>query len=152
MRKSFGIFFLGLLVLVVGIACAGPAVLDDGDPDALIPEVTVILLDVDGDGLWGDEDNCEFDPNSDQEDTDYDGLGDECDPDPKDPDTDNDTELDGRDNCPEDPNPGWADADEDGIGDECDDSPDSAEGPLSRHYSGPSCFFKPKNKACMVVI
>lgn len=152
MRRVFAILFLVLLVVVVmGIAWAVPAALDDDDSDVLTPEVTVIPLhDLDGDGLVGKADNCEADHNPDQEDADYDGLGDECDPDRKNPDTDNDTEIDGRDNCPEVHNPGQSDADEDGIGDECEPI-NPAEGPLGRH-SGPSRPFGPKDRACMVVI
>jgi MYXO-CTERM domain-containing protein len=58
-------------------------------------------VDVDGDDLCGDEDNCVDRPNPDQVDTDGDGLGDDC------------------DNCPEVPNPEQTDADGDGRGDAC---------------------------------
>jgi hypothetical protein len=64
--------------------------------------------DADGDGVFGDIDNCPFIANPTQEDTDGDGLGDACDPCPSDP--DNDADHDGycavpnngyvTDNCP----------------------------------------------------
>ena len=59
------------------------------------------MLDIDGDGIADEEDNCPDDPNNDQADADSDGLGDAC------------------DNCPSDVNPGQEDADSDGLGDAC---------------------------------
>ena len=58
-------------------------------------------VDLDDDGLCGQEDNCPDTPNPDQRDTDGDGLGDAC------------------DNCPTVPNPDQVDTDGDGIGDVC---------------------------------
>jgi phage FluMu protein Com len=83
-------------------------------------------LDTDGDGIFdegsgsggiGDEpctggattdcdDNCRFDPNPTQQDSDHDGVGDAC------------------DNCPSLYNPGQADRDRDGVGDACDSDRD----------------------------
>ncbi len=71
--------------------------LDVGDRSRFEPK------DTDGDGVRDDLDNCPSDPNSDQENSDYDHFGDEC------------------DNCPNWTNPYQEDEDDDGIGDHCDD-------------------------------
>ena len=128
------------------------------------------LNDVDGDGVCGEEqcidelgcpgnptctedeledcvDNCTDTSNSDQVDSDGDGLGDICDPCPDSLDNDEDDDgfcgdpcevdpdscsespctggetVDCRDNCPDAVNPDQEDIDEDGIGDECDICP-----------------------------
>lgn len=73
--------------------------------------------DGDGDGVVDLEDNCPFDSNADQADTDGDGKGDVCD---TDVDTDGDGADDDIDNCPTVSNPDQSDIDNDGNGDACD--------------------------------
>lgn len=91
-------------------------------------DVTPPGLDSDGDGFLDENDNCPSVFNPDQFDTDLDGMGDECDPFPQDP--NNDVDGDGfganEDNCPNVYNPTQVDSDGDGIGDACELSgPDS---------------------------
>ena len=71
--------------------------------------------DTDGDGMYDGPDNCDFDANPGQVDTDADGQGDACDGD-----DDNDGVADAQDNCDVDPNPEQVDTDTDGAGDVCD--------------------------------
>src|SRR5690625_4036643 len=75
--------------------------------------------DADGDGIPDDEDNCPYDYNPDQKDTDGDGVGDVCDDD-----IDGDGIPNDEDNCPYVHNPGQEDMDGDGVGDACDDDID----------------------------
>lgn len=86
-----------------------------GDPGA---------LDTDDDGILDISDNCPFDANPDQADSDQDSLGDVCDPTPQGPPAnDGDGIPDEADNCPSVYNPDQADSDRDGIGDACDPTP-----------------------------
>ena len=76
-------------------------------------------FDSDGDGIVDESDNCPSVSNTDQLDTDGDGVGDVCDTD-----DDGDGILDDADNCPLIANTDQLDTDEDGIGDVCDNDDD----------------------------
>jgi len=83
--------------------------------------------DSDGDGIENEYDNCEKTSNSEQTDTDLDGIGDACDPDCS-GDIDGDEVCNEHDNCPKVSNPDQIDNDDDGKGNECDfDAPTLAE-------------------------
>jgi gliding motility-associated-like protein len=82
---------------------------------ANIPITLNIVLDLDGDGILDNVDNCPLISNPSQIDTDRDGLGDICDSD-----DDNDGVNDSSDNCPIIANSNQADRDHDGLGDACD--------------------------------
>ena len=71
--------------------------------------------DADGDGVNGDIDNCPFNFNPQQENTDEDLFGDVCDSD-----IDGDTFDNNEDNCPLDVNPLQEDDDNNGVGNTCD--------------------------------
>ena len=70
--------------------------------------------DNDNDGYYDLIDNCPFDSNPNQNDSNSDGIGDVC------SDIDEDGIIDAEDNCPSNFNPLQADNDGDGIGDTCD--------------------------------
>ncbi|MFH2054924.1 MAG: S8 family serine peptidase [bacterium] len=76
------------------------------------------VIDSDGDGIYDPCDNCGGTANAAQDDYDYDGLGDLCDPD-----DDNDGWNDEVDNCRLAVNPDQVDSDADSLGDACDNCP-----------------------------
>jgi hypothetical protein len=88
-----------------------------------IKYVQYIGPDYDGDGITDDSDNCEYDYNPTQSDSDNDGLGDACDY-YNEQDADNDGASDDWDNCPSIPNSNQSDYDWDSLGDACDDDID----------------------------
>ncbi len=76
-------------------------------------------LDSDEDGVPDETDNCPLDPNPDQLDLNLDGEGDVCDLD-----DDGDGFEDSVDNCPQVENTDQGDLDGDGVGDACDGDDD----------------------------
>ncbi len=80
--------------------------------------------DFDDDGVKNEVDNCPHDPNSGQENIDpqLDDEGDACDPD-----SDGDGLSNDNDNCPFTANPDQADTDGDGAGDACDKCPETED-------------------------
>jgi len=106
------------------IAFDSEADINDENPEENeeIYSICISLDDFDKDGVLNEDDNCPGNPDHDQEDFDEDGQGDACDICPND--ADNDIDQDGVcgdiDNCPNDFNPGQENSDSDGLGDICD--------------------------------
>lgn len=103
--------------------------------------------DSDGDGISDADDNCVQTVNTDQVDSDNDGIGDACDA-QDDTDTDGDGIRDAEDNCPLTANAAQRDSDNDGTGDACvndadgdgladasDDCPEDADNACVRELS-----------------
>jgi len=87
-----------------GFVCTPAIASIPGNPPTP-PVPSSCAQDSDGDGVGDDVDNCPADPNADQSDRDGDGVGDVC------------------DNCPDVFNPGQEDSNGDGIGDACSGGP-----------------------------
>ena len=100
------------IALTIGLAACSDD--NDSSPPPPAPPVAEPPADSDGDGVADDEDAFPEDPNEDT-DTDGDGVGDNS------------------DNCVEDENPGQEDSDTNGAGDVCDPMPEtySAAGNLN---------------------
>ena len=124
---------------------------DQADTDRLLikhgggaGEAPVVEVKASPDGIGDACDNCKVDPNEDQKDTDGDGSGDVCDPDP---DGDGVTNSLGKDNCPSTPND-QSDADLDGLGDACDNCPtasNSDQQDTDQDGEGDACDPLPKS-------
>jgi type IV pilus assembly protein PilY1 len=82
--------------------------------------VEVCQPDNDSDSIEDNSDNCPNTSNTDQADTDNDGIGDVCDDNTTFPDSDGDGITDDTDNCRVTVNAGQADTDGDGVGDACE--------------------------------
>jgi hypothetical protein len=101
-----------------------------GEGSGLTPlnYVTVVSAppDYDGDGINNFPDVCPDLVNPGQQDTDGNGVGDQCN---TFEDSDGDEWADSRDNCPTVPNPNQADADDNNVGDACnsEEDPDGDE-------------------------
>jgi hypothetical protein len=93
---------------------------------AALAAAPIVGSDYDGDGLENGEDNCATDFNSNQQDTDADGIGDACDA-VNDDDVDADGTSNFNDNCPTVHNATQLDADADDVGDACDSAPFSPD-------------------------
>jgi Bacterial TSP3 repeat/IPT/TIG domain len=134
LKSKFFILTITTVLSLYAYGCASCSGDDDDDtvPTIEQPEFIPTEGDADGDGIADEIDNCPDDPNPDQLDTDGDTLGDLCDPNPEVPDdpasftdTDSDGYNDDVDNCVADSNPDQADYDGDGEGDVCDDDADN---------------------------
>ncbi|MCA9253031.1 MAG: thrombospondin type 3 repeat-containing protein [Phycisphaerales bacterium] len=101
---------------------AEDVVVDSRDVVYIAGSSTVVKIapDADEDGVGDVDDNCPDMANTEQTDTDGDGLGDVCDDD-----IDGDGVLNFADNCPTFASADLDDTDGDGIGDPCDDCTDT---------------------------
>ena len=99
----------------------------------MAPPLLAIEDDVDFDGIPNVSDNCPFNANFSQTDSDGDGLGNVCDP-RDDRDLDDDGIQNISDNCPFYPNPDQNDGNGDGLGDACTNQKKEVVIPIN--YSG----------------
>lgn len=90
-------------------------------------DASTMMVDSDQDAVLDSDDNCPNDNNPDQLDTDYDGIGDECDSAPFGPDDDGDGIGNAIDNCINESNEDQLDTDSDGMGDACDLTPNGED-------------------------
>ncbi|PIU58356.1 MAG: hypothetical protein COS89_00785, partial [Deltaproteobacteria bacterium CG07_land_8_20_14_0_80_38_7] len=120
-KISLILSILGISIIMFGCGrggnVGGQLVVPDEDIALPVVSGADTQADLDGDGIFGDADNCPEVENYDQMDIDSDGAGDVCDED-----MDGDEILNGADNCPIDFNNNQGDLDGDGIGDLCDDT------------------------------
>jgi hypothetical protein len=135
--------WLALVCLGFAIGCAQPGS-QNGNSSIVAPSASTQAADVpvvdcgalggdsDGDLVCDEVDNCPLVKNTNQADSDGDGIGDNCDT-GTDPcaalggDSDGDGVCDKLDNCPLVSNPNQEDSDGDGIGDACDTPTDPCE-------------------------
>jgi hypothetical protein len=107
-------FKKAVFVLIFGILTACGSKNSTSD-QTVIDDTSIPIVDIDADSISDAMDNCPNTFNSDQLDTDDDGLGNVCDQD-----DDGDGINDSDDNCPLVANANQTDSDSDGLGDACD--------------------------------
>ncbi len=115
-----------IILAVNSLLVRGSGKLDD------IKMLSGMPTDTDGDGIMDIPDNCPTISNTEQADTNEDGIGDACAPPQVPLDTDGDGISDRYDNCPTDANFEQSDSDSDGTGDACEPLPP----PMDTDYDG----------------